>query len=188
MVSGSFAIIGQSLPCSVRIFQRRSIISGGRTFSFYIHFVLINFSQVVDHRIQLDQALWACRRHKRVNIQTLHYCVQKELKLRIEQWEANWEANPAFPQQEGMIIAVPPSGDAVAVEEDTSAGRSGASPLTEIDESTERSSALTNSTASTKSTRKERRSRRSPRQASEARLDAKVEREDLSERYKAAFK
>jgi hypothetical protein len=108
--------------------------------------------------------------------------------LRIEQWEANWEANPAFPQQEGMIIAVPPSGDAVAVEEDTSAGRSGASPLTEIDESTERSSALTNSTASTKSTRKERRSRRSPRQASEARLDAKVEREDLSERYKAAFK
>ena len=108
--------------------------------------------------------------------------------MRIEQLEANWEANPAFPQQEGMIIAVPPSGDAVAVLEDTSAGRSGASPLTETDESTERSSALTNSTASTKSTRKKRRSRRSPRQASNARRDAKVECEDPNQCYKAAFK
>jgi hypothetical protein len=33
-----------------------------------------------------------------------------------------------------------------------------------------------------------RRSRRSPRQASEARLDAKIGREDLSKRYNRAFK
>jgi hypothetical protein len=46
LVSGSFAIIGQSLPCSVRIFQRRSIISGGRTFAFYTHFVLIIFRRL----------------------------------------------------------------------------------------------------------------------------------------------
>ena len=185
LVSGLFAIISQSLPCSVRIFRVRFIISGGRTFAFYTHFVLIIFSQVVDHRIQLDQALWACRLHNRVNIQTLHYRVQKELKLRIEQWEA---ANPALPRQEGMIIAIPPNEDRVVVEQEDTSGRSGASPLTETDESTERSSALTNSTATTKSTRKKRRSRRSPRQVSEARLDAKVEREDLNQRYKAAFK
>ena len=36
--------------------------------------------------------------------------------------------------------------------------------------------------------KKKRRSRRSPRQVSEARLDAKVEREDLNQCYKAAFK
>lgn len=81
----------------------------------------------------LSITLWACRlKHKRVNIQTLHYCVQKELKLRIEQWEA---ANPARPLQEGTIIAIPPNEDVVVEQEDTS-GRSGASPLTETDEST----------------------------------------------------
>jgi hypothetical protein len=40
------------------------------------------------------------------------------------------EANPAFPQHEGMIIALPPNKNVVAVDKYTN-GSSGASPLTD---------------------------------------------------------
>ena len=84
MVSASFASRGQSLPYFGENFlcEMQNLGLGIRT--FYTNRVLIFFSQVVDNRLQLDQALWACRLHKTVNVQTLHYSVQKELKLRVE--------------------------------------------------------------------------------------------------------
>ena len=67
-----------------------------------------------------------------------------------------------------MTVTVPTDEDTATTE---------TSPLT-TDESTEQTSTIA----------KRKKSRRSPRQACEARLDAKVERDDLDQRYKTAFK
>jgi hypothetical protein len=73
-----------------------------------------------------------------------------------------------------MTVEVPADGETAS---------SGTSPLTAptTDESTEQSNV-------TSSTARRKKSRRSPRQACEARLDAKLERDNLNLRYKLAFK
>ena len=75
-----------------------------------------------------------------------------------------------------MTVAVPGADEETAT--------TGTSPLTAptTEESTEESKATTSSTS------RRRKSRKSPRQACEARLDAKIERNDLALRYKTAFK
>jgi hypothetical protein len=143
----------------------------------YTDFELIIFSQVIDKELQLDEAIRACRLDTITTAQALNYHVRKELKRRSEEWE-----NAVFPPpREGMTVAVPAAGDVLDDDEETSA-RSGTSPLTATNSgSTEQTSFTTTSVSKKKS-------RRSPRQACEARLDAKVEREELGRRYKAAFK
>lgn len=108
--------------------------------------------------------------------------------MRIEQWEA---ANPALPWQEGMIIAIPPNEDVVVEQEqDTTSGASrsfdGNRRVNRAIKCPHQEQYYSNNKSMTR--KKKRRSRRSPRQVSEARLDAKVEQEDLNQCYKAAFK
>ncbi len=127
------------------------------SFVVYTEFVLINFSQVLDKStLHLDEALRVCKL-KAVNVQTLHYRVQKERRNEDEL------------EREGMTVIVP------ADKETATTGTSSLTALTDTEQA---------STIAT--TRKK--SRKSPRQACEARLHAKVERDDLDQCYKMAFK
>jgi hypothetical protein len=38
--------------------------------------------EVIDNKLQFDEAVWACRLHKSINKQRLHYQVAKELERR----------------------------------------------------------------------------------------------------------
>jgi hypothetical protein len=126
---------------------------------------------VIDNKLPLDMAITACGLQETLNIKTLHYRVKKERKRREAELERNGLVAIRTTAQEGMVVAVPAGNE----DDDETSGE--VSPL----------SGATDESATT-ATIRTRRSRKSSRQAAEVNLDAKLEREELRNRYKTAFK
>jgi hypothetical protein len=155
------------------------------SFKVYTNCALINFSQVIDNRLQLDQAIWACRLHKSVNTQLLHYHVQKELKTRRSKaWEDSGSAIPGAPTIPDVLVVVNKRPHEQELQDGTT------SPLTASTSSAAAGSSKETATISTVSLAApaKTKTRKSSRQASMARFNDKIEREALHERYKEAFK
>jgi hypothetical protein len=142
-----------------------------RSFAVYTKGILTNFSQVIDNKLQLDMAINACGLQGILNIKTLSFGVKKGCKRRMEELERKNSIAPPIPRREGMIVVTVPTGD----DDDKTSGE--ISPLTTVTDA-----------STTVLTRKKKKPRRSPRQAGEEKVNAKLEREELSNRYKAAFK
>ena len=77
------------------------------------------------NKLQLDQAIWACRLHESVTPQTLHYHVKKAA--------AAMSAAARTPAKEGMVIKIPPpaAGDhELSADDGPSSTTTDTSPLT----------------------------------------------------------
>ena len=152
-------------------------------FSVYSFSILLNFSQVIHNKIQLHQALRACYIDDRFTTQTLHYHVQmakKQMSL------SSAETEDVVPCHKGKVVELSLAGDASTT----------ISPLTDDPETTiftsssqpQQAPAQRQLTVEGPKAVPTRRRRRSAKQASEARLEAKIQREEYNCRYKLAFK
>jgi hypothetical protein len=141
-----------------------------RSFAVYTKSVLTNFSQVFDNKLQLDMAINACGLQGTHNIKTQSFGVKKERKRRVEELERKNSIVP-IPRREGMIVVTVPTGD----DDDKTSGE--ISPLTTATDA-----------STTILSRKKKKSRGSPQQAGKEKINAKLEHEELSHLYKAAFK
>ena len=125
---------------------------------------------MIDKELALDEAIRACRLCTTLTKQRLHYYVTREEERR--KVEGVCSSNTGT--REGMVVVA--DGDNTTT-----------SPVT-TSTATSTTTALAPPSNNNSMRGQQRRSRRSPRQASEARLDAKIGREDLSKRYNRAFK
>ena len=150
--------------------------------------------EVIDNRIQLDQAIWACRLQESLSKQRLHYFVAKERDRRQKAIEdANVRCLIPGPtsSRAGMIVDMiprPPAPKPGGVEEDnvtvtsplTSSGMTTTSTVFEDD--------VSPAANREKQTSKIKKTRKSRKQASEARIEEKKARDSLNQRYSVAFK
>ena len=133
----------------------------------YVNLIPLNYSQVLVNELQLDQALWACRLHDKVSLQTLH----NHVKRAAAAMSATTISNTKKKSKEGMIVKViPPASD-----------NGPGSTTTDT-------SPLTMSSSGYSTGIKKKRTRRTARQVSEARIQEKFLREDYSRRFKQAFR
>ena len=173
---------GQSMPSLSEFLIHARSSCDVLSFVVYTKYVLINFSQVIDKELPYKMAISACELTGIINPHALSYHVRKERKRKSE------ESRPIPPALEGFTVVT------TLMEEDddeATATTGEVSPLTEATDASELSGAASTTTGATttlNSGRVKKKSRRSPRQAGEARLDAKLEREELNHRYKEAFK
>ena len=171
------------------------------------------FFEIIDNKLQFDEAIRACRLHESVNKQRLHYQVLRELERRQtfvkeEAKEGCCSLNGCAtcgPRREGMTIEVITQARPTAhlgvccTNEDDEDDVTNTSPLTTSSADTFAplpSSKGTTTMASTNNDigpeeghgQKTKRTRKSARQASEARIDEKEAKQCLNQRYSSAFK
>ena len=164
--------------------------------SLHTNCILLNFSQVIHNKLNLHQALRACYLDDQFTIQTLHYHVQ----MARNQISRSLAESDVVQCHEGKILelSLPPGDTSTTI-----------SPLTDDPEST----IFTSSSSLSQPLVRQQEAdeapqqlpvenqaavqepkgvtiirRRSAKQASEARLEAKMQREDYDYRYKLAFK
>ena len=173
---------GKSMPSLSKFLIHARSSCDVLSFVVYTKYVLINFSQVIDKELPYEMAISACKLTGIINPHALAYRVRKERKRKSEEL---WPIPPAL---EGFTVVTTLMED----DDDKETATTGeVSPLTGATDASELSGAASTTTGATttlNSSRVRKKSRRSPRQAGEARLDAKLEREELNHRYKAAFK
>ena len=166
--------------------------------SLYTNYILLNFSQVIHNKLKLHQALRACYIDDQFTVQTLHYHVQMARKQASLSY-AEEEENDVFHQRhKGKVVELSRPGDASTT----------ISPLT--DDPPETTMTFTSLLSqplvqmgaeeappqlpveNRAAAQPERvilvRRRRSAKQASEARLEAKMQQVEYDCRYKMAFK
>lgn len=146
-------------------------------FFVYVNSILLNYSQVLVNGLQLDQALWACRLHERVSLQTLHNHIKRAEAASAGTTSGVRRARKTkikTTAKEGMVVEfVPPASD----DSGPSSTTTDTSPLT-----------MWSSDFSSTTSVKKKRIRRTSRQVSEANIQEKLERDDYNRRFKQAFK
>ena len=174
---------GQSMPSLSEFLIHARSSCNVLSFVVYSKYVLINFSQVVDEELPYEMAISACELTGVIKPHALAYHVRKERKRKSK------ESRPIPPALEGFTAVTTLMED----DEDEETATTGeVSPLTGATDASELSGAASTTTGTTTTLNsgrvRKKKSRRSPGHAGEARLDAKLESEELDHRYKAAIK
>ena len=171
--------------------------------SIYTNYILLNFSQVIHNKLKLHQALRACYIDDQFTIQTLHYHVQMARKhaSSLSSAEDDEENDDVQRRHEGKVVELSsrPPGDASTTispltdeAPETTIFTSLSQPLVSQQQAAVEAPLQLLPVENEAAVQPERvilvTRRRSAKQASEARLEAKIQRAEYDCRYKLAFK
>ena len=168
--------------------------------SIYTNYILLNFSQVIHNKLKLHQALRACYIDDQFTIQTLHYHVQMARKHASSLSSAKEENDDVQRRHEGKVVELSRPGDASTTISPLTDEASETTIFTSLSQplvpqqraAVEAPPQLLPVENEAGAVQPERvilvTRRRSAKQASEARLEAKIQRAEYDCRYKLAFK